>query len=135
MAKVQKIPVGRRPGQRKVELPEEVQVSLQEIAGATKQGLLAFAVGVGLEVFRTLLGEDVHQIVGPKGKHDPDRTCYRHTSEGSSVPLGGRYSFPVIALVRPGNVGPTKAFEAAGFEFLDETQVKGMEALRYVKRG
>ena len=90
MAKVQKIPVGRKPGQRKVELPEEVQVSLQEIAGRTKQGLLAFAVGVGLEVFRTLLGEDVHQIVGPKSKHDPDRTCYRHSPEGSSVPLGGR---------------------------------------------
>jgi putative transposase len=90
VAKVQKFPVGRKPGQRKVELPEEVQVSLAEIAGRTKQGLLAFAVGVGLEVFATLLEEDQTAIVGPKGRHDPDRTCYRHSAEPSSVALGGR---------------------------------------------
>ena len=65
MAKVQKIPVGRKPGQRKIELPESVQVSLAELAGAAREGLLAFAVGVGLETFRALLAEDVTTIVGP----------------------------------------------------------------------
>lgn len=90
MAKVQRLPVGRKPGQRKIELPEQVQVSLAELAGRAKQGLLAFAVGVGLEVFRTLLEEDVTALVGPKGRHNPDRVAYRHSVERSSVVLGGR---------------------------------------------
>lgn len=90
VAKVQKIPVGRKPGQRKIELPESVQVSLAELAGAAKEGLLAFAVGVGLETFRTLLAEDVTTIVGLKGRHDPNRTAVRHSTEPSSVSLGGR---------------------------------------------
>jgi hypothetical protein len=90
MAKVQRLPVGRKPGQRRIELPEQVQVSLAELAGRAKQGLLAFAVGVGLEVFRTLLEEDVTALVGPKGRHNPDRVAYRHSVERSSVVLGGR---------------------------------------------
>lgn len=90
MAKVQRLPVGRKPEQRKIELPEQVQVSLAELAGRAKEGLLAFAVGVGLEVFRTLLEEDVTALVGPKGRHNPDRTAYRHSVERSSVALGGR---------------------------------------------
>lgn len=90
MAKVQKLPVGRKPGQKKIELPERVEVPLAELAGATKEGLLAFAVGVGLEVFHTLLEEDVSAIVGSRGKHDPSRSAYRHGTEPSSVALGGR---------------------------------------------
>jgi hypothetical protein len=90
VAKVQRLPVGRKPGQRKIELPEQVQVSLSELAERTKQGLLAFAVGVGMEVFHTLLDEDVAAVVGPKGRHNPDRTAYRHSTERSSVVLGGR---------------------------------------------
>ena len=90
MAKVTRIPLGGKPGQRRIELPEHVQVSLAETASAAKQGLLAFAVAVGLDVFKTLCQEDVTGICGPKGKHDPDRTAYRHTRERSSVTLGGR---------------------------------------------
>lgn len=90
MPKVQRIPLGRKSGQRRVELPERVQVSLAELAGRAKEGLLAFAVGVGLEVFRTLLEEDVTALVGPKGRHNPDRTSYRHSVERSSIVLGGR---------------------------------------------
>jgi hypothetical protein len=90
VAKVQPIPLGRKPGQRRVELPEEVQVSLAQLAGRTRQGLLAFAVGVGPEVFQTLLAEDVASIVGPRGRHQPGRTAYRHSTERSSVALGGR---------------------------------------------
>lgn len=90
MAKVTRIPLGRKPGQRDIELPEQVKVSLNEMAGTVKQGLLAFAVAVGLDVFKTLLEEDVTALAGPKGKHDADRAAYRHTRETSSVVLGGR---------------------------------------------
>lgn len=97
MATVQKIPLGRKPGQAKIVLPDQVQISLGELAGKVKQGLLAFSVGVGLEVFRTLLDEDVTTIVGERGKWNPDRSAHRHGAEPSSVVLGGRK----VAVERP----------------------------------
>ncbi len=90
MAKVQRMALGSKPGQRKVELPDAVQVKLADLAGRTKQGLLAFAVGVGMEVFHVLLDEDVDHLAGPKGKHDPERSAYRHSIEQASIALGGR---------------------------------------------
>lgn len=89
MATVQKIPLGRKPGQAKIVLPDQVQISLGELAGKVKLGLLAFSVGVGLEVFRTLLDEDVTTIVGERDKWNPDRSAHRHGAEPSSVVLGG----------------------------------------------
>jgi hypothetical protein len=73
MGKVQRIAVGRKPGERKLELPDEIQVSLTELGNTVKEGLFAFASGVGLEVFRTLLAEDVTVAAGPKGRHDRER--------------------------------------------------------------
>lgn len=98
MEKVQRIPIGRKPGERKIELPDQVSVELADLAGKAKEGLLAFAVGVGLEVFKTLLEEDRTVIAGTKGKHDPaGRIANRHGSQPSSVTLGGRK----VALDRP----------------------------------
>jgi len=90
MAKITRIPLGEKPREKTVELPEQAQVSLAEPGGKVRQGLLAFAVAVGLDVFATLLEEDVTAIVGDKGKHNPSRAAYRHTTERSSVVLGGR---------------------------------------------
>lgn len=91
MAKVQRIALGRKQGQRRIELPDQVHVALDELGGRAKQGLLAFAVSVGLEVFATMLEEDRSRICGLRGRHDPaGRTAYRHGTEPSSVVLGGR---------------------------------------------
>jgi putative transposase len=90
MATVQRIPLGRKPGQARIDLPERVSVSLTELGSTVKEGLLAFAVAVGLQVFSTLMEEDLAQAVGPKGRHDPDRAAYRHSREEAAVPLGGR---------------------------------------------
>ena len=73
-----------------VSLPEQVTVTLQEIAVDARAGLLAFAVGVGLEVFHTLLDENVSELVGQKGRHQAQRRAYRHGHEPSSLTLGGR---------------------------------------------
>jgi len=73
-----------------VSLPEQVSVALQEVALNARSGLLAFAVGVGLEVFHTLLEENVSELVGQKGRHQPERQAYRHGHEPSSLTLGGR---------------------------------------------
>jgi len=78
-------------------LPERVQVALGELAGAAKEGLLALSVGVGLGVLSELMEEEVTDVVGPKGKHDPERTGVRHGHEPGEVTLGGRR----VAVERP----------------------------------
>ena len=72
------------------ELSPRVQEALGELAGAAKEGLLALSVGVGLGVLETLMAEEVDELCGPKGRHDPDRTASRHGHDGGSVTLGGR---------------------------------------------
>ena len=71
-------------------LPERVQEALGELAGAAKEGLLALSVGVGLGVLDELMEEEVDEVVGPKGRHDPERTAVRHGHEAGEVTLGGR---------------------------------------------
>lgn len=71
-------------------LPERVQEALGELVGAAKEGLLALSVGVGLGVLSSMMEEEVCDVVGPKGKHDPDRVAVRHGQEDGSVTLGGR---------------------------------------------
>ena len=55
-------------------LPPRVQEALGQLVGAAKEGLLALSVGVGLGVLEELMAEEVEDVCGPKGKHDPDRS-------------------------------------------------------------
>jgi putative transposase len=71
-------------------LPERVQEALGQLIGAAREGLLALSVEVGLGVLRELLEAEVEQVVGPKGKHNPDRVAVRHGHEDGEVTLGGR---------------------------------------------
>jgi hypothetical protein len=73
-----------------LELPERVTVAVAELAGAAREGLLALAVGTGLQVLQVMLEEDVARLVGPRGRHNPDRAAVRHGSEPGQVTLGGR---------------------------------------------
>ncbi len=61
-----------------------------QLVGAAKEGLLALSVGVGLGVLEELMAEEVEEVCGPKGKHDPDRVAYRHGTDDGEVTLGGR---------------------------------------------
>ena len=71
-------------------LPAHIQEALGELVGAAREGLLALTVGVGLGVVHELMELEVGEVVGPKGKHDPDRTAVRHGHEDGSMTLGGR---------------------------------------------
>jgi putative transposase len=71
-------------------LPERLQEPLGQLVGAAKEGLLALSVGVGLGVLTELMEEEVDDVVGPKGKHNPDRVAVRHGHEAGEVTLGGR---------------------------------------------
>ncbi len=59
-------------------LPEQVTIALGELAGAAKRGLLAFSVGLGLATMNELMDVEITELVGPRGKHDPERVAYRH---------------------------------------------------------
>ena len=71
-------------------LPERVQDALGQLVGSAKEGLLALSVGLGLGVLAELLEEEVVDVVGVKGKHDPGRVAVRHGHESGEVTLGGR---------------------------------------------
>jgi transposase-like protein len=73
-----------------LDLPERVTVAVAELASAAREGLLALAVGTGLQVLEVMLAEDVARLVGPKGRHNPDRAAVRHGAEPGQVTLGGR---------------------------------------------
>ena len=49
-------------------MPDEVLVSLGEIAGSASEGLLALAVGTGLQVMYAMMDADVTALAGPKGQ-------------------------------------------------------------------
>ena len=71
-------------------VPEVVSVAMSEIAADVREGLLAMAVGAGLQVMAAMMAADVDAVCGPRGRHDPERTATRHGSEAGSVTLGGR---------------------------------------------
>jgi len=71
-------------------LPAEIQEALGELVGAAREGLLALSVGLGLTVVHQLMEREVDEVVGPKGKHNRDRTAKRHGHEDGSMTLGGR---------------------------------------------
>lgn len=71
-------------------LPVGVQAALGELVGAAREGLLALSVGVGLGVLTELMEEEVEEVVGARGRHDPGRVAVRHGHEAGEVTLGGR---------------------------------------------
>jgi putative transposase len=80
-----------------VPLPAKVQEALGELVHCAKEGLLALSVGVGLGVLAEMLEEEVDEVVGPKGRHNPERVAVRHGHEDGEVTLGGRR----VAVRRP----------------------------------
>jgi len=71
-------------------VPERVSVAMGDIAEDMREGLLALAVGAGLQVMGALMDADVTALAGPRGKHNRERVAVRHGAEAGSVTLGGR---------------------------------------------
>ncbi len=65
--------------------------------GVAQEGLLTLSVGLGLGVLAELMEEEVTEVVGPKGRHDPERRAVRHGHEAGEVTLGGRW----VGIERP----------------------------------
>jgi putative transposase len=128
---------GRRaqpdPRLGEVAVPEQVVVSMTEIAGAAKEGLLALAVGTGLQVMAAMFDEDVTRLCGPDGKHNADRAGYRHGAEEGSVTLGGRR----VPVTRP----RVRAVDRSGelhlpsYDLFSSTEILGQLALEKMLAG
>ena len=114
-------------------VPERVSVALDELAGELREGLLAFAVGTGLQVMAALMDEDVIAVCGPKGRHDADRVGVRHGHERGSVSLGGRR----IPVQRPRMRAADGSGElpVASYELFSGTEVLGRMALERMLSG
>jgi putative transposase len=114
-------------------VPAEVLVSLDEIAESAKEGLLALAVGAGIQVMYAMMDADVAALVGPKGKHDPERTRVRHGGEDGSVVLGGRR----MAVRRPRVRAADGSVEVAvpSYELFSSTEILGRMALERMLAG
>jgi putative transposase len=116
-----------------VAVPESVTVAMAEIAEDMREGLLALAVGAGLQVMQQLMDADVTAVCGPRGRHDPDRRAVRHGSERGSVTLGGRR----VPVDRP----RVRAVDGSGelavpaYELFSSTEVLGRMAMERMLAG
>jgi putative transposase len=114
-------------------VPERVSVAMAGIAGAMREGLLALAVGTGLQVMQALMEADVTGMAGPKGRHDPDRSAVRHGHERGSVTLGGRR----VPVTRP----RVRAADGSGelpvpsYELFASTELLGAMAMERMLAG
>jgi putative transposase len=108
-------------------VPDMVSVALGELAGELREGLLALAVGAGLQVMAAIMEEDVTAVCGPKGRHDPERTAVRHGHGAGSVSLGGRR----VPVTRPRMHAVDGSGELAvpAYELFSQTEVLGRMAL------
>jgi putative transposase len=121
-----------------LELPEQVTVAVAELAGAAREGLLALAVGTGLQVLQAMLAEDVARLVGAKGRHNPDRTAVRHGTEPGQVTLGGRrvrIRRPRVRSAGGARELPVPTYQAfAATELLDQLALERMLAKLSTRR-
>jgi putative transposase len=108
-------------------VPASVTVAIGEVIADVRAGLLAMAVGTGLQVMASMMNDDVSVVCGPKGKHDPHRVATRHGSEHGSVALGGRQ----VPIIRP----RMRAVDGSGelplpsYELFSNTEVLGRLAM------
>src|SRR4051794_6303205 len=126
-------------------MPERVSVALAELTGELREGLLALAVGAGMQVLAAMMEDDVTAACGPRGKHDPQRAATRHGHGGGSVALGGRR----VPVERPrmravdgsGELPRMRAVDGSGelpvasYELFSSTEVLGRMALERMLAG
>ena len=112
---------------------ERVSVAMTEIAENMHEGLLALAVGAGLQVMQALMEADVTALAGQKGKHDMTRTAVRHGRERGSVTLGGRRVPVTRPRVRAAD--GTGELPVATYELFTSTEILGKMAMEKMLAG
>jgi len=81
---------GKEKGKEKEKGLSKYQIELHEAHTMARNGLLALSISVGLKVFEAMTAEEAEEKAGVKGKHNKNRTIYRHGIEETSVVMGGQ---------------------------------------------
>lgn len=121
------------PGKLDLAVPEHVQVAMAEVTWNVQEGLLALAVGAGLQVMGALMDADVTALAGLKGRRDPGRVAVRHGTGPGSVTLGGR-RVPV-ARPRVRAADGTGELPVAAYELFSSTELLGRLAMEKMLAG
>ena len=110
-----------------IAVPDTIAVVMTQLAEELREGLLALAVGTGLQVMDAILEESVTTLCGPRGRHDLERTAVRHGHEDGSVALGGRK----VPVRRPRVRSADGSGEVAipAYEHFSSTEVLGQMAM------
>jgi transposase-like protein len=87
----------RSVAQPELVIPSAVSVVMADLTEEIREGLLALAVGSGLQVMQAMMVDEVDEVVGAKGKWNPERSAHRHGTDDGEVTLGGRR----VAVRRP----------------------------------
>jgi putative transposase len=98
-----------------------------EIAEDMREGLLALAVGAGLQALASLMEADVAAVCGPRGRHDPERTAVRHGTERGSVTLGGRRTS--VQRPRMRGTGSGGEVPVPSYELFNSSEILGRMAM------
>jgi putative transposase len=106
-------------------VPDAVTIAMGEIAADMREGLLALAVGAGLQVLGSLMEADVAAVCGPRGRHDPKRAAVRHGTERGSVSLGGRRT----SVQHPRMRGTGGEVPVPSYELFSSSEVLGRMAM------
>lgn len=114
-------------------VPEQVTVAMEEVAVDLREGLLALAVGAGLQVMQAMFEADVTAVAGPRSKHDRERTAVRHGCGPGSVTLGGR-RMPV-SRPRVRSADGSAELPVPSYELFSSTEVLGRMALERMLGG
>ncbi len=121
------------PDSLELTVPEHVSVVMAEVAADMREGLLALAVGTGLQVMTALMEADVTSLAGPKGKHNSERVAVRHGHERGSVTLGGRRVPVERPRVRAADGSGELA--VAAYELFTSTELLGRLAMEKMLAG
>ena len=126
----------KKPGARDalgLAVPDRVSVVMADVAEDLREGLLALAVGAGLQVMSALMDADVTALTGPRGRHDAERVAVRHGTGAGSVTLGGRR----VGVQRP----RVRAVDGSGelavpaYELFSCTEILGRMAMERMLSG
>jgi hypothetical protein len=100
---------------------------MAEITENMQEGLLALAVGAGLQVMAALMEADVSALAGPKGRHDEARTAVRH----------GDFGWAAGAVIRPRvrTSDGSAELPVASYELFSSTEILGRMAMEKMLAG
>ncbi len=71
-------------------VPAELAVTLRDVAGACREGLMAVAVEAGLATALAIMADEAARLCGPWNARDAQRDCERGGTTATSVVMGGQ---------------------------------------------